>query len=420
MVASSSKTIPQSQSADLSPVSYDYDLTIVGGGIVGTTLACALQASGLRIGLIEAQVSSIAVAKEQAYALTLLTGKILQGIGVWDEILPHINPFNQIHLSDGNYPQVVRFLPGDLGTEVLGYVAEHRVVLTALQNFLQQCPTVERLCPAEVVTIDYHPEGACLRVKQDGEVKTLWTKLVVAADGSRSPLRQQVGIPTQGWQYWQSCIVATIRPETPRSDIAFERFQPSGPFAILPIPGDRCRIVWTAPKAEAEALVALDDDQFIAELTKRYGDHMGRLSVEGKRYTFPVQLMHSTRYTLPRFALIGDAAHCCHPVGGQGLNLGVRDAAVLAQVLQAAHRQGQDIGDLKVLRRYDRQRRLETWIILGFTDFLNRCFSNNLLPVVVIRRLGLWALQTIQPLKSFALRLMTGLSGYQPELARRS
>ena len=284
---------------------------------------------------------------------------------------------------------------------------------------------IKRICELlykEFIVSDLiHKGGQRHRVEivADGEAKQIWTRLVVAADGARSPLRQQAKIRTHGWQYWQSCVVATIKPEKSHNHTAYERFWSSGPFAILPLTGDRCRIVWTAPRAEADAIVALDDDQFLKELTQRYGDHMGKLALEGDRYVFPVRLMHSTRYVLPRLALIGDAAHCCHPVGGQGINMGIRDAAALAQVLQTAHQQGEDIATLKVLKRYERWRKWENLIILGFTDILDRTFSNNVFPIVLVRRLGLWVLQTVLPAKSFALRLMTGLTGRVPKLAQK-
>lgn len=398
---------------------YDYDLAIVGGGIVGLTLACALKDSGLSVVLIEAKPHSVAAAKGQAYAVHMLSRRIFEGIGVWDKILPQIATYRQVRLSDADYPGVVEFQPADLGTEALGYVAEHQALLTPLQEFLQECPLVSYLCPAEVVKTQYEPGGVEIDLKVDGESHTIRTRLLVAADGARSRIRTAAGINTRGWQYWQSCIVAFVKPEKPHNDTAYERFWPSGPFAILPLPGNRCRIVWTAPHEEAKALVALDDEQFLAELSLRYGDQMGQLELEGSRFVFSVQLMQSDRYVLPRLALIGDAAHCCHPVGGQGLNMGIRDAAALAQVLQEAHNQGEDIGDLPVLKRYERWRKQENLTILGFTDLLDRMFSNNWLPVVVVRRLGLWMLQRVRPLKKFALQLMTGLRGRTPELAQR-
>jgi 2-octaprenyl-6-methoxyphenol hydroxylase len=396
----------------------DYDLAIVGGGLVGLTLTCALQRSGLRIALIEAQVQSSAVDRGQAYHVNLLSSRIFEGIGVWQQMRPDVNPIEQIRLSDGQYPHTVQYTQSDLKTPVLGYVAEHRVLLTQLQAALQQCGNVTRLCPATLVQTRYQPDCVELELEQAGERRQIRTRLLVAADGARSPIRQRAGIRTRGWQYWQSCVVAFIKPEKPHQNIAYERFQVDGPFAILPLPDNLCRIVWTAPRAEAEAILALDETEFLHRLQQRYGDQMGALSLVGDRYIFPVQLMHSTRYTLPRLALVGDAAHCCHPVGGQGVNLGIRDAAVLAQVLVTAHQQGRDIGDLAVLRRYDRWRQLENLTILGFTDLLVRLFSNKIIPLVVLRRLGLWALQNIRPIRLIALRLMTGLSGRIPELAK--
>ena len=398
---------------------YDYDLAIVGGGIVGLTLACALKDSGLSVALIEAKPHSVAAAKGQAYAVHMLSRRIFEGIGVWDKILPQIATYRQVRLSDADHPGVVEFQPTDLGTEALGYVAEHQALLTPLQEFLQECPLVSYLCPVEVVKTQYEPGGVEIDLRVDGESRKIRTRLLVAADGARSRIRTAAGINTRGWQYWQSCIVAFVKPEKPHNDTAYERFWPSGPFAILPLPGNRCRIVWTAPHEEAKALVALDDEQFLAELSLRYGDQMGRLELEGSRFVFSVQLMQSDRYVLSRLALIGDAAHCCHPVGGQGLNMGIRDAAALAQVLQLAHNQGEDIGYLPVLKRYERWRKQENLTILGFTDLLDRMFSNNWLPVVVVRRLALWMLQRVRPLKKFALQLMTGLRGRAPELAQR-
>lgn len=401
------------------PAPYDYDIAIVGAGIAGTTLAAALKNSGLRVALIEAQPQSVAVTRQQVYALSLLSGKIFQGIGVWDKILPNITAFSQIRLSDADYSQILQFFPKDVDMEQVGYAGEHRAILTPLHEFLETCENVTWFCPAQVEQVSYQNDGAEISINLEGTAKTLRTRLVVAADGSKSRIREAAGIRTHGWKYWQSCITTRIKPAKPHNNIAYERFWPSGPFAILPLPGNRCNIVWTSPHAEAKALFELDDEQFLAELKRRYGDQMGELELEGKRLLFQVQLMQSDRYVLPRLALIGDAAHCCHPVGGQGLNMGIRDAAALAQVITEAHQAGQEIGSVPVLKRYERWRKLENLTILGFTDFLDRLFSNHWWPLVIVRRLGLWGLKTINPLKIFALRLMTGLLGRTPQLAQR-
>jgi 2-octaprenyl-6-methoxyphenol hydroxylase len=406
------QTLPRTQQG------FDYDLAIVGGGIAGATLACALKNSKLSVVLIEAQPPSVAAVKPQAYNLSILSGRIFQGIGVWDKILPQITTYRHIRLSDGDHAGIVQFHPADLGTEALGYVGEHNILLTALQKFLAECPNVSWLCPAEVEDVEYQASGVEIKVKVAGTYRQLRTRLVVGADGVRSQIRTSAGITTKGWQYWQSCVTARIKTEKPHNNTAFERFWSSGPMGVLPLPGNRCQVVWTAPHAEAKALKELDKAQFLTLLEQRTDGLLGHLELESDRFVFPIQLMQSDRYSQPRLALIGDAAHCCHPVGGQGLNMGIRDAAALAQVLQAATQQGEDIGDVQVLRRYERWRKFENWTILGFTDVLDRMFSNNWLPVVTTRRLGLWMLQNIHPFKSLALRLMTGLLGRTPHLAQ--
>jgi 2-octaprenyl-6-methoxyphenol hydroxylase len=269
-----------------------------------------------------------------------------------------------------------------------------------------------------VVDVEYQDSGVEIKVKVDGTHRQVRSRLVVAADGARSRIRTAAGIGTKGWQYWQSCVTARIKTEKSHNNTAFERFWPSGPMGVLPLSGHRCQIVWTAPHAEANALKELEEKEFLALLERRTGGLLGRLELESQRFVFPVQLMQSDRYIQSRLALIGDAAHCCHPVGGQGLNMGIRDAAVLAQVLQTATQRGEDIGDIQVLRRYERWRKLENWTILGFTDFLDRMFSNSWLPIVMARRLGLWLLRKIRPFKTLALRLMTGLLGRTPQLAQ--
>ena len=406
------------------PLTYDYDVAIVGGGIVGTTLAAALKDSGLKIAVIEAEPQAAAIAKGQAYAIHLSSSQFFQNLGVWDAIAPQVEYFQQVRLSDANYPHVVEFQPEDLRTDVLGYVAEHRVLLQELVNFLKTCDNVHSFCPVQVtattpdrsgVEVQLRPSESALATDPPSDLPlSIRVRMVVAADGARSPLRQQADIATQGWAYWQSCVVATIAPEKPHNNIAYECFWPSGPFAILPARDNLCRIVWTAPHAEAQALLNLDEEQFMAKLTQQYGNQMGKLSLVGQRFLFPAKWMHATRYVDPRLALVGDAAHCCHPVGGQGLNLGIRDAAALAHILISAHQQGEDIGDVKILRRYQRWRRHQNLASLGFTDLLNRTFSNQWVPLVQLRRLVLRTMQFIPPIRILMLKFMAGLWGRAP------
>jgi 2-octaprenyl-6-methoxyphenol hydroxylase len=414
LVQSRSQT--QSSVVDSSKPQIDYDVVIVGGGIVGATLACGLKDSGLKITIIESQQPEVAISKKQAYALTLQTGRILKSIGVWDEIVTKITTFYQISLSDSDYPRVVEFLSKDLGTDELGYVGEHGIILSAMYEFLAQCPNVSWQCPASLKNVHYHPDFVEVEIENQGNLNTFYSKIVVAADGSKSRLREEAGIKTHGWKYWQSCIAMTIKTEKSHQNIAFERFWPSGPMGVLPLPGNRCQVVWTAPHAEAQALKELDETEFLKLLEYRTGGLLGKLELLSDRYVYPVQLMQSDRYIQHRLALVGDAAHCCHPVGGQGLNMGIRDAGALAEVLKIATQKGEDIGQKRVLKRYEGWRQKENLIVLGLTDFLDRTFSGDWTPKVSLRRLGLGILSKVQIFRYLALRLMTGLIGRAPKI----
>lgn len=400
---------------------YEYDVIIVGGGIVGNVAAYALGQAGLKIAIVEAEAQSVASDRGQAYSINLLSVQVFEDLGLWQRIRPNVETYRSVQLSDGDYGKVVQFSPQDLGRETIGYVAEHRILLEALQYGLNALTNVDCICPATV--IDTVKKGNRTIVKlaptsSQTSVQTLSTKLVIAADGSRSPLRQAANITTFGWQYWQSCIVAFIQPEHPHEQTAYERFQPDGPFAILPLPNGLCRIVWTAPRAVADRMLTLKPDDFMAELRSRYGDHMGKLTLVGQPSVFPVRLLHSTRYVKPGLALIGDAAHCCHPVGGQGINLGIRDAAALVNVIQNALTRDDDFASLSVLKQYERWRMGENLVVLGLTDTLTRVFSNKIWPIVLIRRFSLWILQDISPIRSLVLRHMQGLTGKAPRIVK--
>ncbi|MEM6500669.1 MAG: FAD-dependent hydroxylase [Cyanobacteria bacterium P01_C01_bin.89] len=413
---------PASIPADLVPDSRiaTYDVVIVGGGIVGLTVACGLRGSGLKVAVLESSPRGSAARRSQAYAFSLTSARIFRGLGLWDQVRPQIEPFHHIRLSDCDWPDVVTFEPADAGEEKdLGYVAEHMVLMEALQGAVEAAPDVHWIGPAIAQNVTYKEDWAYIAVKPGNDIvevpSQVRAKLVIGADGSRSPLRTGADITTNGWKYWQSCIVTVVRPEKHHNNTAFERFQTSGPFAILPL-RNTCRVVWTAPHEEAEAMMKLEDQEFLQELSQRFGDQLGSLELVSDRRLFPVQLMQSKRYVAPRLALVGEAAHNCHPVGGQGLNLGIRDGAALAEVLVAACQRGDDLGAVETLRPYDRQRRWGNLLILGFTDILDRVFSNQWLPVMAVRRLGLFAMQRVAPIKQIAIRVMTGKWGRVPQL----
>lgn len=399
---------------------HKYDLTIVGGGIVGTTLAVALKNVGLKIAIIEAQSLEGVKSRQRAYALSILSGKILQGIGVWQDIFPYIGKFKHIRLSDDFFSGIVKFKTDDLQTDYLGYVGEHSYILSALQKSSLESPQITYFANASINKIDAQDSHINLTIESNQQEISFTTKLVVGADGAKSYIREFSQIKTRGWKYWQSCVAFTIKHTAPKNDVAFERFWQTGPMGILPLPGNRCQIVWSAPHQLAQELQSLSQSEFLERLMHHIEGLLGEIELVSDRFVFPVQLMQSETYIKPRLALVGDAAHCCHPVGGQGLNLGIRDVAALAEVLTQAYQAGEDIGSVSVLSKYNSWRRKENLMILAFTDFLDRFFSTNFLPVVVVRRLGLLAMKSFKPLKLFALQLMTGLKGRKPRLSLNS
>ncbi len=425
------------------PVTKVYDVVIVGGGISGLVCACSLRCTGLQVAVIEAQSVQQSASRQRAYAFSPVSAGILSGLGLWDVVGPQLTHFQQVKLSDANYSKALTFRPEDGRAksrhsknrlpnggspnrlpEAVYYSAEHTVLMLALQAAVQAAPEIDYWSESQLVSIEQtlkqaesaEKEGLHQITLEHKKVRyRLRARLLVGADGARSQVRSRAHIKTFGWKYWQSCITAVLEPAQPHHNTAYEKFWPSGPFAILPLPHNRCQIVWTAPHAEAKALLALPKEQFLQELQARYGNDMGDLKLVNEPMMFPVQLMQSQQYVQAGIALIGDAAHCCHPVGGQGLNMGIRDAAALAEVIQIAAQTGEDFSRLKVLKRYERWRKTENWFTLSLTDFLNRAFSNHFLPLVVARRAGISILDSIGPLKRLVLQLMTGFFGRLPD-----
>ena len=400
-------------------VDSQYDVVIVGGGIVGLTLACGLRNTHLRVAVIESQTAQKAASRARAYAFSPVSARILAGLGLWDEVGPQLTHFQRVRLSDADYRKALMFRPEDGRSDAVYFSAEHTVLMRALQGAVKKAQNIDYWCEAQVVAASNNTTLTVERVIDDRpQQQTFYTQLVVGADGARSGVRDRAKIPTFGWKYWQSCITAVLEPERSHANTAYEKFWPSGPFAILPLPNNRCQIVWTAPHQEAKEMLALNKEQFMSELSRRYGNDMGKLTLVNEPMMFPVQLMQSKQYVRPGVALVGDAAHCCHPVGGQGLNMGIRDATALAEVIQQATINGEPLGSLKVLKRYERWRKTENWFTLSLTDFLNRAFSNRFLPLLIARRAGIWVIDSIRPLKRLILQLMTGFFGKLPAKAK--
>jgi 2-octaprenyl-6-methoxyphenol hydroxylase len=394
------------------------DLVIVGGGLVGLTLAAACAGAGLDVAVIDREEPARMVDAAfdgRTSAIALGSQRILAGIGLWHHIAREAEPIREIRVADGDSPLFLHYDHAEIGPDPLGYIVENRVLRRALLARVAVLPTLRHFAPTRVAAALRKVGGVEVALEDGGSVSGA---LLAAADGKSSPLRQAAGIRTVEVRYPQTAIVCTVRHERPHLGIAVEHFLPAGPFAILPMTGDRSSIVWTERAALAPRLLALDAAGFHAELARRFGDFLGRIEVVGPRWSYPLSLMHAERYGAERLVLVGDAAHVIHPIAGQGLNLGLRDVAVLAELIVDARRLGLDIGNADILARYERWRRFDTVALAAVTDGLNRLFSNTVPPLAWMRGVGLAAVNRMPPLRRFLMRHAMGLVGQLPRLVR--
>ncbi len=399
-----------------------YDVVIIGGGMVGASLACALADSGLRMAVVEAvplTAASQPSYDDRSIALAYGSRCIFSAMGLWDALRHAVAPIRAIHVSDRGHFGITRLRAADYGLEALGYVVENRELGRLFATRLAAGGDVELFCPARLEGLDFHDRGVTVDVSEaDGRRRELQARLVVGADGGRSVVRRLAAVSTRQWDYGQSALIANVTPGRGHEGMAYERFTDSGPLAMLPMTGNRCSLVWTVRRGAEEALLALDDAAFLARLQCRFGRRLGELRKVGRRQVYPLTLIRAAVPTQPRLALIGNAAHTLHPIAGQGFNLGIRDVAVLAEVLWEAQARGEDIGGAATLARYHQWRREDQRRVIAFTDGLVRLFSNELPPLVVARNLGLTALECLPPLKRLMLRQFMGFAGRQPRLAR--
>jgi 2-octaprenyl-6-methoxyphenol hydroxylase len=400
---------------------YDYDILIIGGGMVGASLACALQDQPLRIGVIEAvpyQSSAQPSYDDRVIALAYGSGRIFAGMGLWDELSRFTTPIHKIHVSDRGHFGVTRMDAAAEGVEALGYVVTAKMMGTVLSATMAQANNIDLICPAQLSALELTDPCALAHIQENGQDRVLKARLVVAADGGKSVVREFLEIDAHHRDYGQTAIIATVSPERPHQNVAYERFTDCGPLAMLPMQDNHCSLVWTQRHEDVPEILTLNDDEFLDRLQQGFGYRLGKLVRIGTRNAYPLHLIRAKEQVRQRMALIGNAAHTLHPIAGQGFNLGIRDVAVLAEVIVDAHRGNQDYGQQDVLNAYAQWRQRDHRNTIGLTDFLVSLFSNKLPPLALARNLGLVTMDILPPVKRLLSRQTMGLNGRQTRLAR--
>jgi 2-octaprenyl-6-methoxyphenol hydroxylase len=409
---------------------FDADVILGGGGLVGQTLALALEQAGLSVIVIDAArpAETLAPAFDgRAFAIAFASYRMWRALGLGDVLDEVAQPIEQIMVTDGRLPGRARkggpsllhlhFDRSELQDhdEPLGLMLEARYVRLALDRGVKAAKAIRMIQPQSVTAIESDPAGVTVTL---GSGEILRAPLLVGADGRRSFVRQAVGIRTIGWDYPGTAIVATIQHEEPHGAVAHEYFLPNGPFAILPLKGNRANIVWAEPRKAADALLKMNEPDFIAELRLRFGDFLGALSLEGPRFGYPLSMQLAERMIDARVALAGDSAHGIHPLAGQGLNLGLKDCAALAECIADGVNLGLDPGDVSILERYQRWRRFDNVSMAMGMEFFDKLFSNDIAPVRAARTLGLAAVNAVGPARRFFMKYAGGGAGDLPKLLR--
>lgn len=401
---------------------HDADVLIVGGGLNGASLALALARGGLSSILLDGK--PIETRRDpgfdgRAYALAAASVKLMQGLGVWGAVSAKAQAMTAIEILDGTPgrpgPVRLRFEGAELDTFPFAVLLEDRFLRRALLDAVAAEPLISHRAP---VTVQAHRAEASGAVLDLDDGSSLRGAVAVAVDGRRSPLAARVGLRWTGRRYGQTGLVCAIDHEQPHNGVARQIFYPGGPFAILPLPGNRCSIVWSERTALAEQIAALDDAAYLAEVRQRLGGLLGAVSLAGRRWAYPLELALAHDYVASRLALLGDAAHAMHPIAGQGFNVGLRDVAAFAEVMAEARRRGEDIGAAPVLDRYQRWRRFDALTLGAATDGLNRLFSTDAGPVRALRDMGLRVVNAMPFAKQRIMAAAAGTTGDLPRLLR--
>jgi 2-octaprenyl-6-methoxyphenol hydroxylase len=407
-----------------------YDVIIAGAGMAGATFALALAQGGLKVVLVDPQPFDVQLAPTfdgRSTAIAFSTFRMLDARGVGEALRAHACRMDRILVTDGRRPGAaapsaasafLRFDADEIGDrnggEPLGYMVENRRIRTALAEAVSAAG-IEVRAPASVAAFEVDT-GVSRVTLADGA--TIVAPLTVGAEGRGSLVHKAAGIDTVGWGYGQSGVVATVSLGRDHGNVAHEDFLPSGPFALQPLPGQRASLVWTESTRRGEALRTASDEAFNSHLMRRFGDFLEGVTVVGPRFVYPLSLQLAEQITASRTALIGDAAHAVHPVAGQGLNMGLKDAAALAEVVIEAMRLGEDIGSETVLDRYARWRRFDNAALAAGFDAFVRLFSNDIAPVRLARGLGIAAVNRVAPLRRAFMHEAGGATGDLPRLLR--
>ena len=387
---------------------------------MGLALARAAARVGLEVLIVDRESSKQATGRTfDGRVSSIAKGSVnmLKHLGVWERVRTDAQPINEIRVTDGDSPLFLHYDSRDVGKGPMGYILENRILRSALHAVITEDPRIIWRPASEVTAVKRGLYGVQAQLSDS---TTTSAALVAAADGRQSALRTEAGINVIGRSYRQVGIVCAVAHSLPHQAIAHERFLSAGPFAILPMTGKRSSLVWTERPEIAKTILKLGENEFFSELSWRFGDFLGQLEVLGPRWHYPLQLTLAERLTAERLALVGDAAHAIHPIAGQGLNLGLRDAAALAEVIGDARALGMDIGDAMVLKSYGRWRRFDGLAMAAITDGLNRLFSNDIGPLRDMRSIGLAVVNKLPSLKAVFQRHAMGVLGHPPRLLREN
>jgi 2-octaprenyl-6-methoxyphenol hydroxylase len=399
-----------------------YDVAIIGGGLVGASLACALAPLGLKFALVEAvnfRAASQPSYDDRTLALSASSCKILQSLGIWQSLQANATPIREIHVRELDRPGRVVMDPAELGLDRFGHVVEARVFGAAMTDAIPRLENLDFLCPASVGQIDIGEDCAMVTYQEGGEETRLEASLLVGADGANSFVREALGIESERHDYRQNAIICNITPEQDHRGRAFELFTPTGPFAVMPHVNGRCGLIWCVSSSEVDHMMEMPEQEFLEQAQQRFGTQLGDFVRLGRRSSYPLKLVRALEDIRPRAVILGNAAHAIHPVGAQGFNLGLRDVAVLAEVLADEIKSGHaaDFGSMKVLERYSKWREPDQRGTIAYSDGLARMFANPSPASATARTAGLLAHAFIPALRrQLAIRAM-GFRGRTPRLA---